>query len=466
MITRLTVMIVDDEAPTVNGLHFALKLNGFKNIINCTDSSKALSLIEKNDVRILLLDLWMPRVSGEEILKAVSEKYPHIFVIIITAIDDVNTAVKCLKMGARDYVVKPFEIEGLISRIKHLIEMDSLKNENISLRKALFTTPFKQSKAFDAIVTHSKKMLAIFQYIEAIASSNHPVLITGESGVGKELIASAIHQCSHRKGDFTPVNIAGLDDTLFSDTLFGHIKGAFSGAETTRDGLIMKAGVGTLFLDEIGDLTMNSQIKLLRLLQDKSFYQLGSDIPKKTDARIVAATNQDLTKLVREKKFRLDLFYRLQSHSIDVPPLRERKEDIPLLVTHFFKLEASDLMEKAKCFSQEALNLLQRYNFPGNIRELQGIVIDSIRLSSAAEIGMDSLTERLKLNEDFNVAELEDNSVVFSDQLPSLKEIEELLIEEALKRADQNQTVAARLLGISRRALNNRIVRKKLKYAG
>lgn len=460
---KSTIMVVDDEKATVDALQRELRIYGFENIIKCSNSSEALSLINENDVKVLLLDLWMPKISGEKILKEVAQKHPHINTIIITAIDEVNKAVECLNIGAKDYIVKPFEADTVISRINHLLEISSLKEENLLLKKALLNIPVKNTKHFEKIVTINKRMHTIFKYIEAIASSNHPVLITGESGSGKELIADAIHRCSQRKGQFIPVNIAGFDDTLFSDTLFGHTKGAYTGADKARDGLVTRANEGTLFLDEIGELTLNSQIKLLRLLQEKSFFQLGSDVPKKCDTRIVAATNQNLSKLVKEKKFRLDLFFRLQSHHIEIPPLRERKEDIAILANHFLIPEASDTEKRPKIFSQRALKFLQGYSFPGNIRELEGIVIDAIQCTTGDEIDIDVLPKKIRLNNHTKWNENKNINVGFGSQLPTLKKAEELLIEEALKRANQNQTIAAKSLGITRRALYSRISRKNQK---
>jgi DNA-binding NtrC family response regulator len=320
----------------------------------------------------------------------------------------------------------------------------------------------KKPEAFAEIITNSKEMLAIFLYIESIAQTSQPVLITGETGVGKELIARSIHSLSGLKGRLLTVNVAGFDDNLFSDALFGHIKGAFSGADTARRGLVEKASGGTLFLDEIGDLSLVSQVKLLRLLQEKEYLPLGQDEPRKTDARIVTDTNEDLWALQRAGKFRKDLNFRLRTHHIHVPPLRERMEDIPLLVDHFLGEAACALNKKKPTPPKELFKLLETYSFPGNIRELKTMVFDAV---STHKTGVLSL-QVFKLH----IAREQKNGIVptdvkseetgllrFSRKLPSIKQATQLLVAEAMKRADGNQTIAARVLGISQQALSKRL---------
>jgi len=320
----------------------------------------------------------------------------------------------------------------------------------------------KKPEAFAEIITNSKEMLSIFIYIESIAQSSQPVLITGETGVGKELIAGSIHSLSGLKGRFITVNAAGLDDNLFSDALFGHIKGAFTGADKVRRGLVEKASGGTLFLDEIGDLSPASQVKLLRLLQEGEYLPLGQDEPKKTDVRIVAATNQDLWKLQESGKFRKDLNFRLRVHHIHVLPLRERKDDIPLLVDHFLDEAARTLKKKKPTLPKELFKLLGTYSFPGNVRELQAMVFDAVSRHKARILSLKVFKSYIAREQKDRIVptekELEETALLtFSGKLPTIKQSTQLLVDEAMKRADGNQSIAAGMLGVSHQALSKRL---------
>lgn len=322
-------------------------------------------------------------------------------------------------------------------------------------------------EAFSEIITNSPTLRSIFQYIEAISSSPQPVLITGETGVGKELVAKAIHQLSQRKGTFVPVNVAGVDDNVFADTLFGHRKGAFTGADQARSGLVEQASGGTLFLDEIGDLSPASQVKLLRLLQDGEYFPLGSDVGKRSDARVVVATNQDIQALQESGKFRKDLYYRLCAHPIHIVPLRERREDLPVLVDHFLRKASETLCKKKPTPPGELLTLLSTYHFPGNVRELQSMILDAVSSHKSGKLSMDVFKSYIRQKQpllDMDSKELlqgENIRASFSEQLPTLKQTEQLLVSGAMKRASGNQAIAAQMLGITRQALN-----KRLKQAG
>jgi DNA-binding NtrC family response regulator len=299
--------MVDDEAQALDSFETVLLFTSINNIIRCQDSRNVMPLLSRQEIEVMLLDLSMPHITGEELLSLVTRDFPEVPVIIITGSNDVETAVACMKSGAFDYMVKPVEKSRLISGVKRAIEIRELQRENRLLRAHVLTDQLEHPEAFSEIVTNSGTMRSIFQYIEAISNSPQPVLITGETGVGKELVAKAIHTLSNRKGNFVPVNVAGLDDNVFADTLFGHKKGAFTGADQPRSGLIEQASGGTLFLDEIGDISLTSQVKLLRLLQDGEFLPIGSDIVKHSDARVVVATNQNLQTLQESGKFRKDL---------------------------------------------------------------------------------------------------------------------------------------------------------------
>ncbi|MBW2605876.1 MAG: sigma-54-dependent Fis family transcriptional regulator [Deltaproteobacteria bacterium] len=320
----------------------------------------------------------------------------------------------------------------------------------------------KKPEAFAEIITNSKEMLTIFLYIESIAQTSQPVLITGETGVGKELIAGSIHSLSGLKGRFITVNAAGLDDNLFSDTLFGHIKGAFTGADKARRGLVEKASGGTLFLDEIGDLSPASQVKLLRLLQEGEYLPLGLDEPRKTDVRIVVATNQDLWALQEAGKFRKDLIFRLRIHQIHIPPLRERLEDIPLLVDHFLGEAARNLKKKKPALPKELFKLLGTYSFPGNVRELQAMVFDAVSRHKTRILSLKVFKSHIAREQKDRIVSTEVESeetdlLTFPRKLPTIKQATRLLVAEAMKRADRNQSIAAGMLGISHQALSKRL---------
>jgi DNA-binding NtrC family response regulator len=462
------VLLVDDEPRFLESASILLRASGINHIITCEDARKVLPLLARQEVEMILLDLMIPRLPGGSLLPALIQKFPHIPVIISTAVMDLRTAVDCMKMGAADYLVKPVEENHFLATIKRAVELREVKRENLSLRQSLLSGKLSRPDAFSGIVTHDPRMHSVFQYVESIAAGSRPLLITGETGTGKELIAGAVHALSGRRGNFVPVNLAGLDESAFSDTLFGHAKGAFTGADQARKGLLESAADGTLLLDEIGDLDMASQVKLLRLLQDGEYYPLGSDIRKISSARIVLATNKDIQALEKEGKFRRDLYYRLCSHRVDVPPLRQRKGDIPLLVEHFLQEAARALGKKKPAAPGRLAALLSQYGFPGNIRELQGMVFDAMSRSLGDVLPMDVFMEHtggplLENGEKNGKSPGSSLRHYFEalDGLPTLGQAEECLVELALERAQGSQTTAAEMLGLTRSALNKRLVRGK-----
>jgi DNA-binding NtrC family response regulator len=465
---ELPVLIVDDEDHFLNSAELILASNGITNARTCNNSKDALSLIEKEIFSLVTLDINMPYLSGTELLTKIKERTPETPVIMITAINDVDKAVNCIKAGAFDYIVKPVDDSRLTTTIRRGLNLSEIRDENKKLKQYLLEDKLHYPEAFSKIITQSQPMLAILKYIEAIAKTPLPVLITGETGTGKELIAESIHKISGRAGELVKVNIAGVDDMFFSDTLFGHKKGAFTNAELERNGLIEKASDGTLFLDEIGDLNMESQVKLLRLLQDNTYYQLGSDTIKSTNARVIVATNRTSKELSEGSKFRKDLYYRLMTHHINIPGLAERKADIPILTEHFLEKAAKELGKKKPTPPKALFTLLENYNFPGNIRELEAMVYDAVNLHEKGILSLRTFKNKTGLSLNDNSypepnSESEQSIAFPTDKLPTLNETEWSLIEEALKRTKGNQSLAAGLLGITRRALNNRLQRSKKK---
>jgi len=460
------ILLVDDEEHFLLSAELTISSNGIKNVETCNDSRNVLKLLSNKDYSVVVLDINMPHISGAELLPQIVKKHPQIPVIVLTAVNNVENAVQSMKDGAFDYVVKPVDDTRLLATIKRGLEFTQIRNENELLKQSLLKEKLEHPEAFEHIITRSGSMRAIFRYIEAIGKTNLPVLITGETGTGKELIAKAVHSVSGRKGELVPVNVAGVDDNLFSDTLFGHKKGAFTGAEGERKGLIEKAEDGTLFLDEIGDLNIESQVKLLRLLQEGQYYPLGSDVAKLSNARVIVATNKNIASMQGNNQFRQDLYYRLRSHHISIPSLRERKKDIPLLIDHFLINASNELNKQTPRPPKELYTLLSNYHFPGNIRELEGLIYDAVSLHKSGILSLEPIRKKLsdQINDEKRVTikeEIEDSPIAITGRFPSLKESEEALIREALKRSDGNQTIAADMLGISRRALNNRLQRSK-----
>lgn len=462
------VLIVDHEAVELEKFEAVLKLGGITNILKCSDSRNVLPLVSKQEIECILLPLFMPHISGTELLPKLRENVPEVPVIVFTGLNEVEIAVKCMKKGAYDYMVKPVDGSHLVSSLKRLIALNEIKRKYSLLGYRFFSDELDNPEAFKEIITNDPKMKSIFQYIEVIASSPEPVLITGETGVGKELIANVIHKLSNRKGNFTAVNVAGVDDSIFSDTLFGHEKGAFTDAVGPRAGMIKTASGGTLFLDEIGDLSLASQVKLLRLLQEDEYFPMGSDIPMYTDARVILSTNGDLTALMESGRFRKDLYHRFSVHQVHIPPLKERLDDIPLLVDHFLD-DASEIFKRKKpTVPEELIHLLKTHAFPGNIRELRAMVMNAVSSGKPGILPLKPFKEAIG-KPDGNRLEppvlkpLKNNTgllVNFSENLPTLKQAEQLLIDESLERSGGNQSIAAQILGISRQALNNKLNRK------
>lgn len=455
------ILVVDDEEAILLSIDTILQLAGMNNVIICSDSRDVLPIVEQKEPAVILLDLNMPHLDGEDILDQVSAYYPHIPIIIITGRIDAETAVDCMKNGAFDYIVKPIEENRLIAAVKKSLQYSDQHKESQVLKQQLRQKNLEHPEAFDNIITESPKMMMLFNYIESIATTDQPVLLRGETGTGKELVARALHSLSDRPGNFVPVNVAGLDDNVFSDTLFGHVPGAFTGADTDRSGLIERAANGSLFLDEIGDMSSGSQIKLLRLLQEGEYMPLGADSNRISSARIIASTHVDLWELQQKELFRKDLHYRLRTHRITLPPLRERKEDIPLLVDFFVQKSAAALNKKKQVLPKELFYLMESYHFPGNIRELQAMVFDAVAQSKSNTLALNVFREHMakvrQAEARLNEGTSQGVPLTFATPLPTIKEATRMLVEEAMLRASNNQSTAAAMLGISQQALSRRL---------
>ncbi len=461
---RLPILLVDDEDRSLMLMSMALKVAGFENVKATTDGNHALDILKSGGCDCIVLDMVMPAVSGLDVLKRIKEHDPEIPVIMATGINELDTAVTCMKLGAQDYIVKPIDNDRLLASVKQAVAIREMKRDYENVVDHLLSSKIKNPAVFSSIVTRNAQMLTLFRYIEAIAPAAHPVLITGETGTGKELVAKAIHDASGLKGSFVAVNVAGLDDTVFSDTLFGHVKGAFTGADSVRPGMIETAEGGTLFLDEIGDLSQQSQVKLLRLLQEKEYHPLGCDKPKNCTARIVTATCKEISSLENNAGFRRDLFFRLRTHHIQVPPLRDRRDDLELLTETFLKSIAEEQKKPKPTVPAELFTLLRTYHFPGNVRELQGMLTDAVSRHESRILSLQVFRERtgktshLKQSDSDSAALL--SKVNFGPELPTLEEMETTLVDEALARANGNQSIAANLLGITRQALGYRLKKK------
>ena len=451
------VLLVDDDASILTTLRITLNLAGITNIICQADAESALATARETDIEAVLLDVLMPGRKGNEILQELLSLRPDLPVIMITGVDDLDLAVACMRHGAFDYIRKPADAERIVSALTKAVDVAAVRRERRRLSAEFLKPAPPKPTAFNDFISISPAMLRIFQYCQAIAPSPEPVLITGETGVGKEVLAGAIHKISGRDGEFVAVNVAGLEEQTFADTLFGHVRGAFTGADRPRGGLMERAAGGTLFLDEIGDLPVQAQIKLLRVLQEREFHPLGSDKPKPMTARIITATNRSLADLSDGQRFRADFFFRVTTHALTIPPLRERPEDIAPLSEHFLAL-AAQAFGRPVSAPPELIPLLRRHPFPGNARELRALIFDAVGRSQGS-LDLDDIAARLSLPRPGPAETRPDLSFGDWPVLPTLHDADRALVAEALKRAGGNQRQAAALLGISPQALCARLKR-------
>ena len=441
------ILVVDDERSMRELLAIVLRRDGY-DVILAENGRTALGVLERESIDLLFSDIKMPDMSGVEVLRAAKQIDQDILGIMITAFASTDTAVEALRMGAYDYLSKPFDVDELKIVVRNALERRQLRQENVLLKRALQTT-----HQFSNIVGRSDAMLAVFKLIETVAPTNSTILVTGESGTGKELVARAIHYNSLRRDrPLVAVNCGALPEQLLESELFGHVRGAFTGAATNKKGLVEVAERGTIFLDEIAEMSPMMQVKLLRVLQERKFRHLGGTEELHANIRVIAATNQDLPKLVADGRFREDLFYRINVIQLQLPPLRERAEDIPLLAEHFLGKYRGQMGKEVTGISQAALVLLQRHDWPGNIRELENVIERAVALESSGAILPESLPEAVKglaPRDGGGPAPLPD---VGFDLEAHVESVERGYIAEALKRAGGRQSRAAELLGMSFRS--------------
>ncbi|HHW20090.1 MAG TPA: sigma-54 dependent transcriptional regulator [Thermodesulfovibrio thiophilus] len=443
------ILVVDDEKITLKNLEHVLKKENY-DVVATESGLEALKLIEEQPFDIVLTDIKMEKIDGFEILRKCKSLYPDTEVIMITGYATVENAVEAMREGAFYYISKPFKLEIIRKIIKEADEKINLKKEVKHLREQL---DFHEKIN---IITQNSKMLKLLEIARQIAPTDCSVLITGESGTGKELFARYIHLNSLRKNrSFLAVNCGAFTEELLSNELFGHEKGAFTGATTFKKGLIEIASSGTLFLDEITEMSLTMQAKLLRVIQEKEFFRLGGTIPVHVDVRFIAATNKDIRDEVKKGKFREDLYYRLNVVNLEIPPLRERQDDIPLLVAYFLKKYSYLMKKNVTKISEEVLNILLNYKYPGNVRELENLIERAVVLCSSSQIAIEHLPDDLK----------ELKIKVFTKKegkFMTLEEVEREYIKWVLKEVYNNKTLAAQILGIDRVSLWRKIKNYRL----
>jgi len=444
------ILVVDDEMIVCESCKRILEEEGYE-VEVALSGKEAFGKMKENLFDIVITDLKMPGIDGMEVLKTFRKEYPDTIVIMITGFSTVETAVEAMKLGAFDYIPKPFTPDEVSIVVKKAIEKKSLLLENIYLRQEL-----QEKYGFHNIVGKSKKMQEIYRVIAKVARTDSTVLICGQSGTGKELIARAIHFNSVRRDkQFVPVDCAVLSENLLESELFGHVRGSFTGAVTTKPGLFEVADGGTVFLDEVGNISMSIQAKLLRVLQEREFTPVGGTKAKRVDIRLIAATNKDLEKMIQEGTFREDLYYRLNIVPISIPLLRERQEDIPMLAVHFLKKYAEEMGKTIKGFTPEAMGKLMRYSWPGNVRELENVVERTVVMIDDEMVGevhliLPGQNEKEPLPEHVPLTSEELKELKKQIREKAVEEVEKAFVLNALERHNWNVTRAAEEVGMLR----------------
>jgi two-component system response regulator PilR (NtrC family) len=453
---RGNILVVDDEISMREFLSLMLQSDGH-HLDLAANGGEALSFLEKNSYDLVLLDLVMPDMGGQEVLERAKQIDPDLLVVVITAHGSIGSAIEAIKAGAYDYMQKPFQIEEIQMILRRALEKRYLARENIQLKREL-----QQRYQFDGLIGSSPSMLELYAWINRVKDAKTNVLVLGESGTGKELVARAIHYNGNRKDrPFVAINCAAIPETLLESELFGHKRGAFTGAIADRIGLLESAQRGTLFLDEIGELPFSLQVKLLRVLQERTVRRVGGTEDIEIDVRIIAASNRNLEKEVQEGRFRDDLYYRLNVIQVQIPPLRERREDIPMLAQYFLEKYAKESSKPVQKFSKEAMSLLLSYGYPGNVRELENVVERAVALESASTILSESLRGLHRTG--LGVASPTSGGMPLPldglDLETAVGEFEKGLLVQALKHAEGSKKKASELLQVSFRSLRYRLAK-------
>ncbi len=454
------ILVADDEQSMREFLDIMFKKEGYQ-VALASNGEEVLRLIEKEIFDLILMDIRMPRLDGISALKKIKAVSPETIVIMITAYASADTAIKAMKEGAYDYITKPFKVEEIKLIIKNALEKKNLRQENVLLKQVV-----RDRYHFDNIIGQSSKMLALYDLLDKVSPTKTNILITGESGTGKELVAKAIHYNSpRREKPFVTLNCGAIPEPLIESELFGHMKGAFTDAIATKKGLFELADEGTIFLDEISELPLLMQVKLLRVLQDREFKRVGGTEDIRVDVRIISATNKDLEEAVREKRFREDLFYRLNVIQIKIPPLREKREDIALLATHFLKKYSEELNKNISRISPEALRILLNYDYPGNVRELQNIVERAVALEGTNDLTAQNLSsyldEQLPMKKKAIDLDIPNEGI---DLEKVVEDLERTLLLKALEKTKGIKKKAAELLHINFRSMRYRLEKYGLNH--
>lgn len=454
---KIKLFIVDDDKTLLKFQSDLLRDQGYQ-VFTATSGEQALKLAKNNHPDILLTDLVMPGIDGIVLINRIRGIAKETVSIVLTGYGTVETAVEAMKAGAFTYLTKPYKMTELLVTIEKAIEVHKLKKENVTLKQAL------GSSYKNFIIGNSEEMQKVFELIETVADTDSTILIFGESGTGKELVAKRIHYLSSRRnGQFIPINCGAIPENLLESELFGHVKGAFTGAVAGRQGRFELAKGGTIFLDEIGDMSPKLQVKLLRVLQEREFEPVGSTRTKKADVRVIAATHKDLEKAVKEEKFREDLYYRLNVIPVHIPALRERKDDIPILIDHFIKRFNKEKKRSVEKLSPEGIEILSNYSWPGNVRELENLIERLVIIKREGIIETDDLPDKIVSDGRLAIGkcvQIADNGISLKD---AVEEFENSLIFQALNRCKWNKNRAAMLLGIKRTTLVEKLKKKGIK---
>lgn len=452
------ILLVDDEPGVLEGQKSLLELEGYKDIIVASDHEAAVATLEANDIGLAIVDLNLNGRSGHELIGWIKSNAPHVTVIVVTAASDAASAVQAMKAGASDFIVKGAETDRFLTSVQNAMNERSARLEARVIRDAFLRDQLQRPELFSDFITRSERIYRIFLYLEAVAPLSDPILLTGETGVGKEVIAKAVHMASGSSGEFVAVNFGGLDDHTISDTLFGHTKGAFTGAHSPRDGLIKAATGGTLFVDEFAEISPESQVKLLRLLDSGEYYPLGSDRLHHARTRFLFATNQNLEYQIERGGFRRDLYFRISAHHIQIPALRDRPEDIEPILAFHLESEASRVARTPPALNRNVMDSIRALQLHGNVRELQRIALKAILTNSWDHVPQKDDSAGGLPPGPLTVGEPEpgDQSVVFGATLPPPGRLLNDLLREADRRHPNNRTAAAASIGLSPQAFANR----------